>query len=408
MRMRAGAWLVVALATASHGVAFAETHAIHFRVSDSDFQRYSAAQARTLGGKEGANEREARTQMAFDARLATVRVDAGPVLRLREMSTHGQTSAGARRRNFEVHLEDRAEARIQIGAVEADKLFLLSMQADEGYVSSAIGYKILALSGLAVPAFSYVELFLNDVSQGIYLAIERPVDVAREDLNGVYVARRRYFDHLEVKKYEAEETEISEAEFTDGLRETFGLGNELGGRELYTAWSRRLDIDAYMSWIGLNALLRNGDFSDEIYFYSRSAGPYYEIFPWDMDDLFKKRMHLAPLNWILSGFDANTLLFSFESQLDRKINSDAFLYRKFQENLQRQLSRNVTDEAIDRVIDSTRAEVSPYLDIPAVQANARKDWIHREGLDRDSVHKLLEARRQSLKATRRAFLARID
>jgi hypothetical protein len=197
------------------------------------------------------------------------------------------------------------------------------------------------------------------------------------------------------------------------LRDALELHDGLGGEDLYSAWSRRIDIDAYMIWLGLNSLLRNGDFSDEIYFYSTSTvadtdPPYYRIFPWDMDDLFKKRMHLAPLNWLLSGFDRESLLFNFESGLDRKINGDGFLYRRFQDNLQRALTEDVTDEAIDQVIDSIRDEVAPYLEIPAVRANARKDWVNRRGFDRGSLLELLETRRQALKAMRRDFLNRIE
>ena len=408
----AGRALLVLLALAGHGEVQANTHEVRLAVSDADFQQYEAAQAEPTGRKEGATEREARMRMAFDPRFATVQVDDGSALRLAEVKIHGETSKSARRRSFEVQLSDPPEARIEVGEIEAEKLFLISMQADEGYISTAIGFKILALAGLAVPKFTYVELFLNGVSQGLYLALERPVDVMRERLDGVYVARRRYFDRLEVKKYEGEGLKISEAEFTRALSDAFQLSRRLRGEELYRAWSRRMDIDGYMTWMGLNALLRNGDFSDELYFYSRSrvteVGPYYEIFPWDMDDLFKERMHLAPLNWILSGFDADTLLFGFESRLDRTINADRFLYRKFQENLYRELTENVTEVAIDRVIDSTRDEAAPYLEIPAVQANARKDWINRKGLDGDAVLQLLESRRGTLKATRRSFLARIE
>jgi hypothetical protein len=392
-----GALFVFLLSIVGQGVAEASTHRILLTVSDADLQRYGAAQARTIDWKEGGNERAARARkMVFDPRSATVRVDEGPALPVAELSTHGQTSQDARRRNFELQLADDARARLQVAGLSAAKLFLLSMQADEGYISSAIGFKILALPGLPVPRFSYVELVLNGVSQGLYLAIERPVDAMRRDLNAVYIARRRYFGRLDVKKYEGERTGISEARFTETLSDTLELHDGLGGDDLYTAWSRRIDIDAYMIWLGLNSLLRNGDFSDEVYFYSTSTDPpYYRIFPWDMDDLFKKRMHLAPLNWLLSGFDQSSLLFNFESGLDRKINEDGVLYRRFQDNLRRALTEHVTDEAI-------------YLEIPAVRANARKDWINRKGLDRSSLLELLETRRHELKAMRREFLTRIE
>ncbi len=406
-----GALLVLLLTIAGHGEAEASTHSILVTVSAADFQRYLAAQARSIGWKEGGSERAALAQIVFNAGSATVRVDAGPALPVAELSTHGQTSQSARRRSFELQLAN--DARIEVAGVAAAKLFLLSLQADEGYISTAIGFKILALPGIPVPRFAYVELFLNGISQGLYLAIERPVDAMRSDLNAVYIARRRYFGRLEVKKYEGEKTAISEARFTETLGAALELRDGLSGEELYAAWSRCFDIDAYMVWLGLNSLLRNGDFSDEIYFYSSSTGvdaeqPYYRIFPWDMDDLFKERMHLAPLNWLLSGFDRDSLLFNFESGLDRKINGDAFLYRRFQHDLQRVLTEQVTEEAIDQVIDSIREEAGPYLEIPAVRANARKDWINRRGLDRSSLLELLEARRQALKAMRRELLARIE
>lgn len=406
-----GRALLVVLMLAGPGEVRAGTHSIRVTVSPADFERYRAAQEMPLG-REGANEREARMRVAFDAGSATIQVDAGPALRLEELSTRGQTSESAKRRSFEVRLSEDTQAPIEVGGLRAEKLFLLSLQADEGYVSTPIGFKVLALSGLAVPRFSYAELFLNGVSQGLYLAIERPVDVARAEHDAVYVARRRYFERLDVKKHESRKTARSEAEFTRALADTFELRKRLEGEDLYEAWSKRMDIDAYMTWLGLNSLLRNGDFTDEVYFHASSPvgpdAPYFRILPWDMDDLFKRHMHLAPLNWLLSGFDGDTLLFGFECGLDRTIHRDGALYRKFEENLQRELTERVTDDAIDRVIDSTRDEIAPYLDLPAVRASARRDVANAGGLDKDSVLRLLESRRQALKALRRSFLARIE
>ena len=55
--------------------------------------------------------------------------------------------------------------------------------------------------------------------------------------------------------------------------------------------SQWIDLDIYMKWLAFNFFIRNGDYTDEVYFYMDPATGKYRIIPWDYDDIFASGPH---------------------------------------------------------------------------------------------------------------------
>ena len=58
------------------------------------------------------------------------------------------------------------------------------------------------------------------------------------------------------------------------------------GEELYKTLNQWIDLDNYMKWLAFNFLVRNGDYTDEVFLYIDPEINKFKIIPWDYDDLF--------------------------------------------------------------------------------------------------------------------------
>ena len=89
-------------------------------------------------------------------------------------------------------------------------------------------------------------------------------------------------------------------------------------------------LDHYFKWLAFNYLIKNGDYTDELFLYLDEDENRFDIIPWDYDDIFMRQPH--------DGFDKRNqvldhqLLFSGEAYLDVVIDGDKFLYLEFLRN----------------------------------------------------------------------------
>jgi spore coat protein H len=133
--------------------------------------------------------------------------------------------------------------------------------------------------------------------------------------------------------------------------------NKYEGEALYKTLSERLDIDFYMKWLAFNFLVRNGDYTDEVYFYFDPGINKFSIIPWDYDDLFFSAPHEGNVeNRKILG---DKLIFSAEDQLDKKIASDPYFYKIYLIQL-REVLNQLSPEVLKRVFENTYAELYPY------------------------------------------------
>ena len=117
---------------------------------------------------------------------------------------------------------------------------------------------------------------------------------------------------------------------------------------LEQALQESIDLDSFLAWIAMQTILRNGDYTDEIFFYasdSVSGGSVVDFFrfaAWDMDDLFSN-CHFGG-EFALS--DVNGLLYCTEGDLEKAILTDETIYRRYVDILEQLLNGLVGKEAV--------------------------------------------------------------
>lgn len=209
-----------------------------------------------------------------------------------------------------------------------------------GNILQAIGNAPLVRLNLNLKIFLSIFLF----PQFFYTnANSQPVQTNSDTLN--LTDRGRKIEKSEVKKYCYYYNQI------------YRCLDKYKGEALYKSLSAWLDLGFYMKWLAFNYLVRNGDYTDEAYFYYDPGINKFSIIPWDYDDLFLSAPHEGNIeNKKLLG---DKFIFSAEDLLDAKIASDTYLHSvyiiQFSEVLN-QLSTGV----LKKVFESTYAELYPY------------------------------------------------
>jgi spore coat protein H len=132
-----------------------------------------------------------------------------------------------------------------------------------------------------------------------------------------------------------------------------------------------------MKWLAFNFFVRNGDYTDEVYFFVDPATDKFSIIPWDYDDLFSQAPHEG--NVESRKVLGDRLFFSTEDPLDKKIVTDQFLYKKYLiqfEELMNQLSTDVLKRAFENIY----AELYPYYSDNEIISNSRYDRYKNDNL----------------------------
>ncbi len=107
---------------------------------------------------------------------------------------------------------------------------------------------------------------------------------------------------------------------------------------MYDTLSAYMDLEQYFAKLSIDLLIKNGDYTDEIFFYSKIKDnkEVFGVFPWDLDDIFSDRpmrrklvgsRHSICMREYYSMSDVvadvgEKLLYSIEDDLDYKIAID--------------------------------------------------------------------------------------
>ena len=96
---------------------------------------------------------------------------------------------------------------------------------------------------------------------------------------------------------------------------------------MYDSLNAVVHLDHYFQWLAFNYLIKNGDYTDELFLYLSTEDKRFDIIPWDYDDIFKSQPHdgFEKRNKVLD----HKLLFSAEAYIDIVIDKDPFLYLEF-------------------------------------------------------------------------------
>jgi hypothetical protein len=298
-----------------------------------------------------------------------------------QMETRGQGSLGYRRKNFGLKLQHP----IELGRVEAQKINLLSMSADAGYISTRLGLMSAeALSiGMGIPS-EYAEVRINGKSNGLYAVVQKPKDIMSQE--SPYVVRRGYKSRF--AHHEAEiDKNLNQAEINQIKAVADSIYTDLTTKKdaaLFKSLHNKMDIEGYMRWMAMNSLYTNGDFPDEIFFYLdgdlyKEGVIYFRVMPWDFDDLFKA-MHKVPINAseAANPENINSILYSYEDRLDRAFAPrNTYMYNQLKQVTYDVIANRLTETVTDQLLMKLHSEISQYLNNQEILQMGAQDVAHK-------------------------------
>jgi hypothetical protein len=334
----------------------------------------------------------------------------GKALSEAELNTRGNQCLAAPRRCFSIKSETVTNFP-GTSNLKAKSFNLVSMWQDEGYITAETGYGMYKELGLFHLEREYAEVFVDGKTNGLYLLTEKADKVLQDKFKAAFVGRVKYFSKLEIKEFEADKAKFKEEDYASTFKEIMKADDELPGSELYQYLKERMNIDNYLRLMAANSISMNGDYIDEVYFYSskedKKSQVYFDVMAWDLDDLFKAP-HPGPWNNLLFKKElANSTLYSLESKLDRVINRNPDLYERYKKTLKAMLINEYTNNFIDKHINRVKTKIAPYLKPEILAQSVRDDRADQPAYTKEYILKLLEQRRAELKARRVVLLQKL-
>lgn len=323
------------------------------------------------------------------------------------INTRGVTSLSTYpRKNFNVKslavgaAENGLKAKapkMKIGKIDGKKLVLSASPEDILGTKNMVAYGLLDAVGVRALKPQYAEVVLNGESQGLYFVTRTAGDeildskvevksvdgakVAKVDNDYDVVIRRRYGDTFDAtfdpktKEWDIKglkkglSSEVVR-KYVDTLKKIHLIESSGDDRDedRYAALEKNLNLTNYMKWMALAYIMQNGDYSDEVFFFGKTTASgeiMFDIMPWDQDDTFGEQMHQANLLMSINhGMEAladRTLVYNFESRIDRAIATNPVLKRKYMNIVKKMITDLQTKGTIRAVVEKVKAKLTPYM-----------------------------------------------
>jgi hypothetical protein len=210
-------------------------------------------------------------------------------------------------------------------------------------------------------------------------------------------------------------------EYIARFRRIYSNLTEYDGRQMYDTLSAYMDLEQYFTKLSIDMLLKNGDYTDEVIFYTkiRDNKEVFGVFPWDYDDIFADQPHEIGNSWApgtvfgprayysMDDIVADVgfkLLYSIEDDLDYKIARDSYLYDQYLKTL-RTVIEKFDSATIDKIFDYTNEHIGPFYSNDAIVAQSRFDV---DETNYDLFVTNLAEKRQMLKDRRNWILQELD
>ncbi len=337
------------------------------------------------------------------------------LLDLKEIRIRGKTALRFQRKSFAVFLNEPIVVIDRYGksTKELRRFKLLALVTDYTYIENRIAFGILQEAGVMPLFFKFVLIRINDESQGVYLLLEDPEQYYKEN-GSEYILRRGYNHNIDDFDYSPSLYLKPVEEYLSRFNEIYNLLPQIEGQQLYDEIAARLDIESYFRKIGIDYLIKNGDYTDEIYLFTQveQDTTRFHIIPWDYDDIFSKSPHEVGVSWGMGTifgkryygtsqdiYDeiGDKLIFSIEDDLDYTIARDPYLYNRYKKVFL-SLLEIVDKDLIERVFRETSEELSTFYESIAV--------IEQSGYDKDPTSK--ELWKQNMDDKRLFLLNRLE
>lgn len=304
------------------------------------------------------------------------------------VASRGQTSVMKfQRKNLTIKSLKSTEGKatpLQVGTVKGRKLILSASPEDVLGTKNMVSYLAFQAARIQTITPDYAEVILNGKSQGLYMISLHPADYILKETKADIVVRRRYSDKVEVKEKRDEVSEAEAKQYLSALTSIHKSMTKLEGEALVEALSKNLNLGNYMRWLAVNYVLRNGDYLDEVFFigYRKVDGSlYFDVTPWDLDDTFAEKMHLANIPFMKNqgkeGLSRSQLLYSYESALDRAIARDPVLLAKYHQVAEKVVDELLQSERFQKISEQVESKLLPYLNNEEILANGKLDAVKR-------------------------------
>ncbi len=287
-----------------------------------------------------------------------------------EICTRGQTTLYYRRKSYCFDLKSEASFDHGTKTRKLKKFYLLGLTMDRNYANNYLAFEMMERSKLFHLFYVFGELRINGQSEGICLIMERPGDWALKKKDSPLLIRRGYNSSIDkLKEDNKADKEIIKKDRAN-FREIYRSLDKYEGEELYRTISAWLDTDVYMKWLAFNYFIRNGDYTDEVYFYIDPGTGKFNVIPWDYDDIFSAAPH--------EGYEesrkitGDKLFFSVEDLLDKKIVTDPYLYKMYLAQFE-ELLNELSPDVLKQIFEKTYAELYPYYSNDEIISQSKYD-----------------------------------
>jgi spore coat protein H len=243
-------------------------------------------------------------------------------------------------------------------------------------------------AGIMPLFYKYVELSINGETQGIYFLVEDPESWAEEQ-GSEYILRRDYNHSIIDFEYNPARYNLPEETYRERFRSIYSRLPEDTGKPLHAYLEERILLEAYFTKMGIDFFLQNGDYTDEIFFYStvNSGQIQFRIIPWDYDDIFSRNPHEVGRSWGIGTLFGprsypsreaiyeeigDHLVYSIEDDLDYVIARDPYLYARYEEVLA-DFFRQLKEADIESLFTEVETELAPFYGDPRLVEPSRYD-----------------------------------
>jgi len=315
---------------------------------------------------------------------------AGNIYAIDRFEIRGDNTLNFTRKGFSVNMDRKITLLNPEEQMEKqyEEFKLLAMVYDYTYIENSIAVGLFKEVNLW-PVYSFfTEVRLNNHTQGLYHFIEDPFEYFIEQKNASMVIRRGY-DHV-IKKYTlSPDNQYDKEGYIARFKKIYSNLTSYSGQEIYDTLSTYMDMEQYFTKLSIDMLIKNGDYTDEIIFYTKIKDnkEIFGVFPWDLDDIFADQPHEIGRDWAVgsvfgereySSMDdiiadvGSKLLFSIEDDLDYKIAKDSVLYQKYLKSL-RTVIEKIDLATIDKIFDYTYEHISPFYTNDSIIAQSKYD-----------------------------------
>ncbi len=248
---------------------------------------------------------------------------------VKEIHARGNNSLKYKRKSLSVELDKVIEFNDGNSIVHLKKFNLLNLSMDKHLWHNR--WSDINLNSLDLfPLFnSYCTVWINDQPQGIYLLVEKPQQ-ARNKVNSPYMLRRGP-EHTIQDEYFDEDDKESAKKYRRQFQSIYSNIHSLQGVALAVKLQKILNLDAYYRFLAFNYLIMNGDYADEVFFYIAPQQNWFEVIPWDYDDILRYLPHEG--RTARNQQYADKKIFSLEESLDRAIAGNEILYAQYEKTL---------------------------------------------------------------------------